>query len=985
MGRNERSNGDAEDEDENANLPESFIRELGFLQQLQEKSVLRSSNLDNRDLLLVFCETSFSGQNFAGLVMNYADGGTLAEAIERKLKDARGDDGEQPIVPFTERRITWYALQLSEALAYAHERGVYHQDVKSSNVLINWTSGGTLLLSDFGSAIGEGEESFALSEIYASPELQRAYANANTRANGGSDNEDIDGNDDSSNCVRVDGEKVDSFGLGCILFELLCCHKLVDLTGEQTLAEFIADNGVDAALDLDCVQLPWLPNPNLDENNSDAGLDIRKMTMVHKAGYSFALRSLVKTILEPDPKNRWSATSLQTPLRKDGSSPLLTSFCIASEAPYHGELVTVDNIQLGMFVQMSHDWDPNDEPFSSFPIEEVNFHSITVMSLANQYVAENLSFEELRLNDYTREMQNREKGREVGVIVGLDPDAQYTQVLFPSEQSKSKEPMTVRIGAANKFELIVGPPMDEFFAAELRTKHTGLLSCTSLSLKLGKENPLELTVGQTISSDCKLAAIDHNWDTAILFPTKRYLLESLDSPTQPRMFPSSPAVYYVQPRKPQPPPEYWDGEGELKIVEEENFGFRDIVTELFFCEGGGMDIQEYEILSIKRVQSNKLWSLFSQSCAKLASENWGGCNQHRLFIGTADRPPEQLLTNDSPQSFFYHLFDNEGIKFSSNPSCAHGRRYDNGGSCDLQIVLSRVALGKIDESPSHLQCSSLFHSKRVPFNNGVFFVSDTNQAYPEYIISYRKLQGRPSRRAASRSSRSTSSYPGSSHQQLFFNAGRPNMPPSPQNRRISFPSQPVSRPPVEQPSNQFAPCSNRIEQYSSSSGTNPGHILQTFPTPTNMYNATFTPTSMIDSRNQAFLPTPPSSSRSERVSRGRHSDHTNKNGLSHFKGSSPSNNGTPSTEEERTSKTAPKDKKQSASKKKKGKKKKSATKKCVVCLDKDVRRILLPCGHPCLCEVCGTDQGLRKLRRKCPECRGTIKQAVTIYARVVDD
>jgi hypothetical protein len=63
----------------------------------------------------------------------------------------------------------------------------------------------------------------------------------------------------------------------------------------------------------------------------------------------------------------------------------------------------------------------------------------------------------------------------------------------------------------------------------------------------------------------------------------------------------------------------------------------------------------------------------------------------------------------------------------------------------------------------------------------------------------------------------------------------------------------------------------------------------------------------------------------------------------------------------------------------------SNTKKCVVCLEKDVRRILLPCGHPCLCEVCGTKQGLKKLKYKCPECRSVIQDTVIIYGRVVDD
>ena len=63
----------------------------------------------------------------------------------------------------------------------------------------------------------------------------------------------------------------------------------------------------------------------------------------------------------------------------------------------------------------------------------------------------------------------------------------------------------------------------------------------------------------------------------------------------------------------------------------------------------------------------------------------------------------------------------------------------------------------------------------------------------------------------------------------------------------------------------------------------------------------------------------------------------------------------------------------------------SATKMCVVCLVQPVCRILLPCGHPCLCQLCSTEQGLAKLKRKCPECRASIREAAIIYGRVVDD
>ena len=110
--------------------------------------------------------------------------------------------------------------------------------------------------------------------MYASPELQAAHSNSNASANNNDNtginnnaNENNDNDNDNnnnnnnnnnsgnaeSNAARLDGNKVDAFGLGCILFELLCCRTLVDLTTEQTLAEFITVKGVAAALDLSTV------------------------------------------------------------------------------------------------------------------------------------------------------------------------------------------------------------------------------------------------------------------------------------------------------------------------------------------------------------------------------------------------------------------------------------------------------------------------------------------------------------------------------------------------------------------------------------------------------------------------------------------------------------------------------------------------------------------------------------------------------------
>lgn len=73
------------------------------------------------------------------LVMAYVEGESLASVIER----------EAPLTPAAGLPI---ALQLCRGLAYMHERGVVHRDMKPQNILI--TRGGRVCIVDFGIARG---------------------------------------------------------------------------------------------------------------------------------------------------------------------------------------------------------------------------------------------------------------------------------------------------------------------------------------------------------------------------------------------------------------------------------------------------------------------------------------------------------------------------------------------------------------------------------------------------------------------------------------------------------------------------------------------------------------------------------------------------------------------------------------------------------------------------------------------------------------
>ena len=98
-----------------------------------------SSVLDHPHISTIYDvgEAEADDRSLPYIAMEYVEGRSLAEALE---------DG-----PLDRLMVHRYATQLCEALAYAHERGVVHGDVKASNVLI--TPDAEAKWVDFGSAV----------------------------------------------------------------------------------------------------------------------------------------------------------------------------------------------------------------------------------------------------------------------------------------------------------------------------------------------------------------------------------------------------------------------------------------------------------------------------------------------------------------------------------------------------------------------------------------------------------------------------------------------------------------------------------------------------------------------------------------------------------------------------------------------------------------------------------------------------------------
>jgi len=299
---------DTSDDDEY----ETFTREVEAVVELN-----RGDN-GNRDLNIIYFEDWFISRNFVCIVMQYADGGTLAQEILRKAKCS-------PVEPYAERRIAWYALQMCDALAFAHERGVAHHDFKPANILIDAQTGGKLLLADFGTSLKPGEEAVGFTKSYASPELLASH--------------------ELEDYADLRADKIDAFSLGCIIWELLHVCKLEDLSTDQTLAEFISDGpGLDAAMNTHMMRLPWLGNESVPPY----------------VGYTSELKNLAIGFLKPNANQRLLPGQLQHALRTDPLSPLLLPKLAAAKAAMPGAPVTVDNLQLGMLVQRGHDWSDGD-------------------------------------------------------------------------------------------------------------------------------------------------------------------------------------------------------------------------------------------------------------------------------------------------------------------------------------------------------------------------------------------------------------------------------------------------------------------------------------------------------------------------------------------------------------------------------------------------------------------------------------------------
>ncbi|WP_404338563.1 protein kinase [Sphingomonas sp. MMS12-HWE2-04] len=146
------------------------------------------------------------------------------ELVEgRPLDSALQSQGRMPF-----ERVLALALQLSDALAFAHARGIVHRDVKPSNILIS-PDGRTAKLLDFGVArIGESEPNAN------ERQLARTMAGQMIGTPRYMSPEQCLG-------LPVD-QRSDLFSLGAVLYEMVTGNVAFDAAGLATLAIQIAQD-----------------------------------------------------------------------------------------------------------------------------------------------------------------------------------------------------------------------------------------------------------------------------------------------------------------------------------------------------------------------------------------------------------------------------------------------------------------------------------------------------------------------------------------------------------------------------------------------------------------------------------------------------------------------------------------------------------------------------------------------------------------------
>ena len=108
-----------------------FFREARIAATLQHRNIVKIFDYNISNL---------NGQSY--IVMEYVDGASLREIIDRQFEDT--------VVTSLDyvAEVLYYTAQLCDALDAAHDKGIIHRDIKPDNIMIN--TSGEVKITDFG-------------------------------------------------------------------------------------------------------------------------------------------------------------------------------------------------------------------------------------------------------------------------------------------------------------------------------------------------------------------------------------------------------------------------------------------------------------------------------------------------------------------------------------------------------------------------------------------------------------------------------------------------------------------------------------------------------------------------------------------------------------------------------------------------------------------------------------------------------------------
>jgi NIMA (never in mitosis gene a)-related kinase len=151
------------------NVPLDELTPQERMETLNEVAIMQQLTHPN----IVSYMSHFTGKGVMHIVMEYADGGTLATQI-LKAGGGKGQTGKK--TPFNMKKIWEWFVQIVLALSHIHKTHVMHRDMKPLNIMLAGPDQRIIKLGDFGIAknleqTGAMASTVVGTPFYLSPEL----------------------------------------------------------------------------------------------------------------------------------------------------------------------------------------------------------------------------------------------------------------------------------------------------------------------------------------------------------------------------------------------------------------------------------------------------------------------------------------------------------------------------------------------------------------------------------------------------------------------------------------------------------------------------------------------------------------------------------------------------------------------------------------------------------------------------------------------